>query len=57
MFADYRKVVSPLQFSAVTLKSTSVSKFDSKDQGFHSNGNVPVYAECYDGTVVDGSIV
>ncbi len=57
MFADYRKLVSLLQFDAVTLKSASISKFDSKDQGIHENGNVPVDEECYDGTVVDGTIV
>jgi hypothetical protein len=57
MFADYRKMVSLLQFDAVTLKSAPVSKFDSKDQGIHVNDNVPVDEECYDGTVVDGTIV
>ncbi len=55
MFADYRKLVSLLQIGAVTLKSTSVSKFDAN--GDVQNGNVPVDEECYDGTVVDGTIV
>jgi hypothetical protein len=57
MFAEYRKAVSLLQIGTVSLKSTSISKSYRKRPDFHMNDNTPVDEECYDGTVVDGTIV
>lgn len=61
MFAEYRKAASLLQFEAVSLKTTSVPKFVSNDTRIHANSTVnnslPVDEECYDGSVVDGTIV
>ncbi len=57
MFAEYRKAASLLQLSPISLKSTSVSKADGKDPDNHASDPTPVDEECYDGSVVGGSIV
>ncbi len=57
MFAEYRKAASLLQFGSTSLKSTQISKSDSQDPDNHTNDTMPVDEECYDGSVVGGSIV
>jgi hypothetical protein len=58
MFADYSKAAAILRPSGVSLKSTSssASKSGSKSPDA-SNDTTPVDDECYDGSVVGGTIV